>query len=461
MKRWRALLTVLGLAFLLAGSPRSMAADFEWKVGLASAKITPQKPVYLAGYASRNHPFERVETDLFVKALALEDQNGYRAVLVTADIIGFTADVSQEVWKRVEKATGLKPYQVLFNASHTHTGPALSLDPTPRARDMTEEQARDTVEYTRWLVDRTAETVAEACRRLQPARLSYGVGVDFHVMNRREYTPRGVVLGVNPRGLADRSVPVLRVDGADGKLLAVVFGVACHNTTLTGRHYFVCGDFAGYAQAEIQSRLPGVQAMFVQNCGGSANPYPRGTLEASQEHGHELAEEVCRVLQSKLSPVTGPLKTVMEDVTLPLQPAPPREELEKQAKQGRGAHRWVAQQMLKVLDEKGRLPTTYTTPVAVWQFGDSLTLVGLPMEVVVDYVPLLEDTLGPLNLWIAAYCNDVSGYIPSRKTLKEGGYETRGLYARSIGLFAPETEDVLTAHVRRLAEAAGRQLPQP
>ena len=53
------------------------------------------------------------------------------------------------------------------------------------------------------------------------------------VMNRREFTTdRGVILGVNPRGLADRSVPVLRIDDPSGKLLAIVCGAACHNTTL-------------------------------------------------------------------------------------------------------------------------------------------------------------------------------------------------------------------------------------
>jgi hypothetical protein len=88
-----------------------------------------------------------------------------------------------------------------------------------------------------------------------------------------------------------------------------------------------------------------------------------------------------------------------------------------------------------------------------------LTLVALSGEVVVDYVKALEDALGPNRLWVAAYSHDVYGYLPSPRTLREGGYETRGLYHGGIGLFAPEAEGALVAKVKELAAAAGRKLP--
>jgi neutral ceramidase len=64
-------------------------------------------------------------------------------------------------------------------------------------------------------------------------------------------------LGVNPRGPADRTVPVLRVDGPDGKPRAVLFGAATHNTTLTDQCYEVCGDYAGFAQDHVEEHYPG------------------------------------------------------------------------------------------------------------------------------------------------------------------------------------------------------------
>src|SRR5215470_6762868 len=138
-------------------------------------------------------------------------------------------------------------------------------------------------------------------------------------MNRREFTPRGVILGVNPRGPVDRTVPVLRVDSAEGKLRAVLFGYACHNTTLTQTNYYLCGDYAGFAQAYLQERQPGAQAMFMIGCGGDANPYPRGTMADARENGAALGQEVCRMLNSPLRPLRGPLTCVFDQAVLPLQ----------------------------------------------------------------------------------------------------------------------------------------------
>jgi hypothetical protein len=159
--------------------------------------------------------------------------------------------------------------------------------------------------------------------------------------------------------------------------------------------------------------------------------------------------------------VRGPLKVVFGKADLPLQPIPPRAELEKRAARKGSIQAWVAQQILATLDRGDKLPERYPCPVAVWQFGGDLTLVALSGEVVVDYVALLEKALGPLKLWPAAYCNDVFGYLPSARVLAEGGYETRGLYVGGIGLFDPKAQDMLVAKVRELAEKAGRTLPRP
>jgi hypothetical protein len=453
-------LVAMSLAVLGALCPfgTARAAEPEWKVGLAQVKITPERPVFLAGYASRNRPFEKVASDLYAKALALEDRDGHLAVLVTTDLIGLSAAVAEPVCERLAAKAGLQREQILLSSSHIHTGPALGLN--PEARDGKDAgEAQRTVDYTRQLQDKLVEVVLRALEKREPAQVSWGTGVANFVMNRREFTPDGIILGVNPRGPVDRTVPVLRIDGADGKPRAVLFGAATHNTTLTDQCYDVCGDYAGFAQSHVEEHLPGVQAMFLLGLAGDSNPYPRGSMDLARQHGSDLGQEVCRVLETKLQPVHGPLKTAFGQAELPLQ-VPQREELERLAAQKGGVQPGIAKQMLAALDRGEKLPDHYTCPIAIWQLGDTLTVVGLSGEVVVDYVALLEKALGPNRLWLAAYCNDVFGYLPSARVLAEGGYETRGLYAGGLGFFDPKAQDVLVQTVRALAEKAGRRLPR-
>jgi neutral ceramidase len=445
----------LGVAILfgaMCSFPLSHGAEneTEWKLGLAQTSITPEVPVFMAGYASRNKPFEKVETPLFAKAMALEDPRGGFAILITSDLIGFRASIAEPICQRICEKTGLRRDQILINSSHTHTGPTLSLDESAR-ESMTAEDARRTVAYTRQLQDKVVEIAVQAASRLEPASLEWGVGVVHFPMNRRQFTANGVILGANPRGLADRTVPVLRMAGPDGKLRAVLFGAAVHNTTLRPKNYEICGDYAGFAQAFVQDRHPGVQAMFMLGCAGDADPYPFGTMQLAREHGTTLGTEVCRILETKLQPVRGPLQIAFGQVNLPLQKLS-RAELEQMVAQKRGPIPGVAKEMLAVLDRGNSLPEHYSCPVTVWQFGEDLTLVGLSGEVVVDYVTLIEHALGPKPLWIAAYCNDVFGYLPSARVLDEGGYETRGIIYGGPGIFDRTAQDLLVDKVRELAK---------
>ncbi len=429
------------------------ADEPHWKVGLARVKITPEQPVLMAGYASRVRPFEKVTADLYAKALALEDRDGRLAVLVTTDLIGLSAAIADPVCARLAERAGLKREQILLTAAHTHTGPALSLN----AGEGSGKSAGDierTIAYTRGLQDRLVEVVIESLKKREPARLSWGTGVANFVLNRRQFTPRGVILGMNARGPADRSVPVLRIDTAEGRLRGVLFGAATHNTTLRPDCYEICGDYAGFAQANLEEGHPGVQAMFILGFAGDSDPYPHGTMTLARKHGLELSQEVQRVLETKLEPVRGPLRLALDKAALPLE-VPSRAELEKRAA---GSDRFAAAAKKTLADlDKGEPPADhYAGPVAVWQFGGDLTLVALSGEVVVDYVALLEKALGPNRLWLAAYANDYYGYLPSARLLEEGGYETRGLGGIQ---FSPRAQDALVSKVRELAAQVDRDLP--
>src|SRR5438046_9172986 len=108
------------VALFLLGT---ILAAADYKAGVARLIITPEKPIYLSGYADRKHASEGVVHDLWAKALAIEDAKHGRVVIVTTDLIGLPRSVSDIVAARVQKEYGLDRAHLVLNSSHTHTGP--------------------------------------------------------------------------------------------------------------------------------------------------------------------------------------------------------------------------------------------------------------------------------------------------------------------------------------------------
>ena len=432
----------------------------DWLVGLAAVCTTPDVPVWMHGYAceSRFRPFDGKLQDLQAKALAIQDARGHSAVLITIDLCVLRAPEAEAVFRRITDKTGLDHSRLLLDLCHTHSGPVLGGSDANRY-PMTDAERRATIEYTETLTEKLASVAHSALADLTPARLSLGTGeVDF-VRNRRVFDEHGryKTMGPNPDGYTDPRVPVLRVDAPDGTMRALVFGLACHAVTLGADSLVLSGDYPGFAQQRLEERFPGTQAMFVQGCGADANSHPRACpddqVEWAQKQGASLADEVARVAGGPLRPIRGPLSTELTWTDLPLQQIP-REQLQQMAK-GPSWQSYNAQRMLDLLDRGESPPTSYRAPLALWQFGEDLTLVGISGETVSGYGQLVEQDLGRDKLWVAGYCNQVFGYLPTAQIVAEGGYEARGLVA-DVGFFTTAAQDVVRAAVRQMAQNAGR-----
>lgn len=406
------LLPILLIAVLLPAQdsvPKSVAPHLpaDWKAGFAHAVITPDKPLWMAGYASRNKPAEGREQDLFAKVLALQDRDGSRFVLITLDLIGVPQALRRRVAETLEQTHHLPPSALLINASHTHSGPQLrAVAPTPQ--DQANPRILDAWAYTQKLETTLLRLVGEALAGLQPARLTWNQARCGFAMNRRRdfnlpADHPNAKRVPNPDGPVDHAVPALRIEAPDGHLRGVVFGYACHNTCLG--FYQWCGDYAGYAQEALQEHRSKFQAMFVTGCGGDQNPYPRRSdivpgvsdVELARQHGRTLANAVEMAMTVNPRPVNGPLRAAYEEIPLTYTQAE------------RPAHAY---------------------PVQVVKFGADLTLIALGSEVVVDYsLRLKRELAGPAGVWVAGYSNDYTGYIPSLRIQREGGYEAAAGWA--------------------------------
>jgi len=426
-------------------------AAAKWKAGSASVVITPDHSMWMAGYAARTKPSEGKIHDLYAKALALEDARGSRLVIVTVDLVSIPRALRDRLEQEVGRRYKLAPQSLWLNASHTHCGPELRMGKAS-LYGLAAVRVRQSQEYCEGLQRKLLQLVGRALKQMEPAVLAYTHARAGFAMNRRLITERGVLNRPTPDGPVDHDVPVLRVDSPDGKLRAVLFGYACHSTTLS--FYKFCRDYAGFAQEYIEEAHPGACALFVAGCGGDQNPQPRRTLELAQQHGRALANGVEAALVSKPRPVRGPLRAALEQVELEFAPPPSREQLEQEAKSKNKYERRHAEALLAELKKNGKLRTTYPYLIQLVQFGNDLTIVALAGEVVVDYSLRFKAELAGPPVWVAAYSNDVFGYVPSLRVLKEGGYEGGDAmrYTTLPGPFAPSVEKLIADKVHELVK---------
>ncbi len=401
------------------------AAEVSWKAGTARAVITPMTPMWMSGYAARTKPSQGVVHDLWAKALALQDPNGRRAILITLDVCGIGRDLSIRVRDAIQSRHGLERDEVVLACSHTHSGPVVGRNLLSMF-ELDVQQLERVEAYTRGLEKTLIEISGQAIDRLADARLSWGIGRCDLAVNRRANKEADVPAlrdRLELKGPVDHDVPVLRVDRADGALLAAVFGYACHCTVLDG--YEFCGDYAGFAQVELESRHAGAQAMFVAGCGGDQNPIPRRSLDLAGRYGKELAASCTQVLAGPLRQVVGRLNSTYEEIALAFGPLPSKDQIEQDAKSSNFFVASRARLLLETIGKKGSLEKAYPYPIQVWRLGE-LTWVFLGGEVVVDYSLRIKRNLGSSHTWVSAYCNDVMAYIPSKRVLEEGGYEGGG-----------------------------------
>ncbi len=419
--------------------------------GVATRNVTPSRPIYLAGYAYRDKPSEGVYQDLYVKALALRDDDDNLAVIVSCDLLYFDNLIMDPVDERIRTKIGLEPHQVIVTTSHTHCGPVV------RTRDATLYGELDE-EYLESVRNSIVDVVAEAKRDLQACTLQYHRGTCDININRRVKTESGTQMLPNPDGVIDRDIDVLAVHDAKGDIRAVLFGYTCHATTMGG--YLIGGDYPGYAQRTIQTAIPGAEALFVQGCAGDIRPnnvdpkngrFRSGPLEVVEEFGQRLGNAALTALETPGTDVTGSLTARKAVIDLPLAALPSREEVRaKLNDKSPVIQRW-ANEILGAMDRGEALATSVPTAMHTLTIGDSFALVTIAGEVCVEIGLRIKEVIGDGPRFVLGYTDRVHWYIPSRQILREGGYEADSFYYHGIPApYDESVEDTLVDAARAL-----------
>ncbi len=420
---------VVGLLVVCAVMCQAQAQEpTPLKVGLATVDITPEGSVFMAGFSGRKKPSEGVYKELTASCVVF-DNGETRTGIMAIDVLKLGMEHVEAVRETAEKF-GIPPEQMMLNGSHTHCGPDLW------------HKANVESGYAKFFMEKICSLIEPAVADLQPAKLDFTIGSSTMAVNRRQLNPEGKCIGMRPepRGPIDMDVPVLRVLTPEGEVRAVIFGYACHPTTMGG--YLIGPDFPGYARDWIAAAYPDCLPVFLQGCGGDIKPrYVRlqapyndadkapgyfgyvlleEPLDAVKEMGHELGRAVVTAACVPCRPLEPVLAGAHEFALLPLKKKEPT----------RDAHE---------------------TEVQALRIGD-LYIIGMNGEVCVDIGLRIKRELADLTTWVNGYTNRRLAYIVAAKTMPEEGYEVR------VSPFDERAEEPLVAKAVELARrvAAGR-----
>lgn len=393
-----------------------------WKAGIARVAITPEESIWMAGYAARDHSSEGVLHDLWSKALAIEDKNGNRAIIISNDLVKIPKNISDRIRDRIGAKYGLKRAQIILNCSHTHSGPVL-YDSFNNIYPFNDEQLGVVKAYSVKFENQIVELAGKALSSMVPAQIFAENGVTRFQVNRRNNVESLSNQLTELNGPNDYAVPVLKVVNNTGDLIAIAFGYACHATVLN--FYMISGDYPGFAQIELEKSHPGVTALFLQGAGADQNPLPRRSVTLAVQYGRQLAAAVDRVIEENMRKLDPVLSVAYSEINLQYAgPLPTKSELLQIMSDSSSTPDYLkrsAAGLLQKLESGIKLKDSYPYPCQVWKLGDQ-PVMSLGGELLVEYAIELKKTFGP-DIFVFGYSNDVMAYIPSETVLKEGGYE--------------------------------------
>ncbi|MCQ6562397.1 neutral/alkaline non-lysosomal ceramidase N-terminal domain-containing protein [Paenibacillus mendelii] len=369
--------------------------ELQLSVGTAKVDITPPFALPLAGFASRNNrKFETINSRLYVRTFYFQqcpsDGSKLLSLLVSADILFWSEELADQLRMRIERQWGIAVDAIILHATHTHSGPAISM----RTVGLGEPDP----EYLAFLEQAVIQSVEQAIGDAEPVSIQMGKGVSEISVNRRKWDGNQIVLAPNVEGVTDPELRVYVFATSAGRRKGVLTHYACH-PTLSDRNS-VSSEFCGYAMEQLESRHdPLTVYAYLQGCCGDINPVRPEFVGANQDVisivGQRFADDVEAILSGELEWLEPNVLTGRRSIAvLPFAEIPEQQgELRKQA----------------------RFEITKLT------IADGLTFIAMNGEMVVEYGLFLKSCspgLVPL-----AYSNGMIGYITTAKQLQEGGYE--------------------------------------
>jgi len=275
----------------------SAMASGEFRAGAARVEIGLSQGGHLPiwGYDDPPPVAKGIHDPLHVRALVIEDGD-QRAAIVSCEVLLIPNLLWETAVRRISAETGIAAERVLLESAHTHAAPVLE---TGSGNKTVLTQSADAV------VKGIVQAVRAASQKLRPARIGFGTGTaNLNVNRRARMAGGGYWLGVNPEGLSDKTVGVVRVENLDGSPIAVLVNYAVHCVMLGPMNREISADLAGATSTFIERELGDpVVALWTSGAAGDQNP-TLGNLvspdfgDSVSAYGMYLGEEAVKVARN-------------------------------------------------------------------------------------------------------------------------------------------------------------------
>tara|TARA_B100000809_G_scaffold196918_1_gene196501 strand:+ start:6515 stop:7789 length:1275 start_codon:yes stop_codon:yes gene_type:complete len=420
------------------------------KIGIARTQITPQGPVWLTGYGDRDHKSEGLYAALHAGAIYLEGDSD-RALILTADVIGYSPPADATMRQAIADATGLLPRQIVLTATHTHCAPFF----TPWIMPGEIEPA-----YADFLQRKLRSVSIAAIHAAVAGRIEFSRTTSTFGINRRLPDGKGgVTMAPNPNGPIDRDLDTLWFRNDAGDMLGTLTIYGCHPTSLSG--YLVGPDYPGYLCQHVEADT-GAPALFSTGCAGDVRPwfpkqgaqgFLRPSLPELEAAGAAMALEVLTSREEAVT-VFGDRLCIDHVVhRLPYTELPTEQELLTEVDSDDPRARDWSKAMLVDL-EAGGLATASPHEIQALQLHPGFRIIFLGGEVLSEIGLHIKRRLAPATTITVAYANGLIAYVPSANAWPLGGYEVHGShrYFTRPAAFTAACEDLIVKETARLVD---------
>ncbi len=413
--------------------------------------ITPTQKTYISGHVARRGLYTEIIDSLHGR-IAYFRTAYVTCILVNCDVLEFSQQVALHIKEKLSHVFNIEIRNILLSATHTHTAPPI----------ITLGSLQEDKEYILFLSNKMNEGAKLLSQKstfpITTKSFSFTSSIGI---NRRwwDEIEKKTIMKPNPCGSYDNEIHVVALLDCTDSIVSLFVNTAVHPTTLGVSIKGISADYPGRIQSHLQLYYGKevVVIPFTGSCGdvrpnivdSTGSSFREGLVEDIDNIGKTIAVSIIKRIQKgfiKGKEQNNSITLSHISVTLPFSSVPTREELtsflhktqkvlevakekEKSLDSFSKSHNnplWAVEiekeWATSLLEEKEK-ESSIDANLSILSLGDQCILITIPGELFSSVGKKIKETFPHKKLLIACYSGGSVGYIPSKESFKEGGYE--------------------------------------